>query len=181
MTSDAAQGPPLPPDAERDRWICAFLDEHGIAYERFDHPAVFTCEEQDRLAGHETAALRTKNLFLRDKKGKRHWLVVTLCAKKFDIEALGHQLDVGRLSFGSAERLAKYLGVTAGSVTILGLAHPGARDVELIIDEDVWTGAPVRAHPMVNTATLLLPRSAVERFLAVTGHTPRFVRLGGQE
>jgi Ala-tRNA(Pro) deacylase len=160
-----------------DRGICRFLDEHGIAYERIDHPAVFTCDEQDRLVGHESAAVRTKNLFLRDKKGHRHWLVVTLCAKQFDIAALGARLGAGRLSFGSPERLHRYLGVAPGSVTLLALAHEGAREVELIVDEEVWSGAPIRCHPLVNTATLILSKAGVERFLAATGHVARVLRL----
>ncbi len=160
---------------EADRRICEYLTGHQIAFERFDHPPVFTCEESDVLVPAAAAGIQTKNLFLRDKKGLRHWLVVTTCAKPVDIRALGDRIGAGRLSFGSPERLLKYLGVTPGSVTLLALAHEGARDVEVVIDTDVWTGEALRCHPMTNAATLVLQRDAAARFLSLTGHSPSFV------
>lgn len=160
-----------------DEQICAWLDAHGIPYERFDHPPVFTCEEADRLVPAEARGIQTKNLFLRDKPGRRHWLVVTTCEKPVDLRALGTALDGGRLTFGSPERLMRYLGVTPGAVTLLALAHPGARDVELVIDTDIWAGEPLRCHPMTNAATLVLTRDSAERFIAATGHRPRFLTL----
>lgn len=164
-----------PPDA--DRWICDWLAAHDIAYTRFDHPAVFTCDEAERHVPPGATGVQTKNLFLRDKKGKRHWLVVTHCRKAVDIRSLGEALGAGRLSFGSPERLARYLGVTPGAVTLLALAHAGAREVEVVLDADVWGTAPLLCHPMVNTATLVLARPALDRFLAVTGHAPQVLPL----
>lgn len=155
-----------------DAWITTWLAERAIPYTRFDHAPVFTCEESDALVPAEARGIQTKNLFLRDKKGTSHWLVVTTCAKPVDIRALGEQLGAGRLSFGSPERLMKYLGVTPGSVTVLALAHEGARDVQLVVDADIWTGEPWRCHPMTNAATLVLAQPAIERFLGLTGHTP---------
>jgi Ala-tRNA(Pro) deacylase len=159
--------------ADVDRAICATLDAWGIAYTRFDHPPVFTCAEADVHVPSAADALQTKNLFLRDKKGARHWLVITSCEKRVDIRALGDQLGVGRLSFGSPERLMKYLGVTPGAVTLLALAHSGAGEVELVIDEAA-RGVPWRCHPMVNTATLVLAPEACASFLTRTGHVPAY-------
>lgn len=174
---DRIQPSTTEPDVTPDQQICAWLDAHAIPYDRFDHPPVFTCEEADRLVPAEAHGIQTKNLFLRDKRGQRHWLVVTSCEKAVDIRALGDRLDAGRLSFGSPERLMRYLGVTPGAVTLLALAHEGAREVEVVIDTDIWTGAPLRCHPMTNEATLVLTRDALERFLATTGHRPQFLAL----
>ena len=117
-------------------------------------------------------AVHTKNLFLRDKKGKRHWLVVTDCAKAVDLRALAPRIGADRLSFGSPDRLHRYLGVQPGAVTILALINDRQHDMELVVDREVWSAARLRCHPLVNTATLVLAREDVERFLAATGHRP---------
>ena len=100
--------------------IYPFFAKHGIGYERHDHPAVFTCEEADRLVPPLPGA-KTKNLFLRDKKGRRHFLVTVGNEKTDDIKALSSLLDANRLSLASPERLKKYLGVDPGSVSMLGI------------------------------------------------------------
>ncbi len=163
--------------AEADRVICATLSEWGISYERLDHEAVFTCEQAAQFVPAAAQALQTKNLFLRDKKGARHWLVISSCEKRVDIRALGELMNVGRLSFGSPERLMKYLGVSPGAVTLLALAYPGARDVKLVIDREAWDAAAWRCHPMVNTATLVLDRPSAEQFLRRTAHVPQLLDL----
>lgn len=160
-----------------DGWICAWLTERGIPFTRFDHPPVFTCAEADVLVPPEAVGVQTKNLFLRDKKGHRHWLVVTDCAKAVDIRALGDALDAGRLSFGSPERLQRFLGVTPGSVTLLALAHDTPHAVELVVDASIWGDRPWRCHPMTNAATLVLDAAAVRAFLEATGHPPRVLPL----
>jgi Ala-tRNA(Pro) deacylase len=157
--------------------LCDLLDAHGIAYRRYDHPAVFTCEEAARLVPVEADGVHTKNLFLRDKKGRRHWLVVTTCAKQVDLKALAPKLGADNLSLGSAERLAKHLGVTAGAVTILALVNDPDRTVELVIDREVWDAEALRCHPLVNTATLVVRRPDLDRFLAVTRHQPTMVEI----
>lgn len=152
------------------------LDDLAIPYVSYEHEPVFTCE-QALAAIPDEPAVQTKNLFLRDKRGRRHFLLVTSCEKAVDVKAFAEQVDADHLSFGSAERLAKYLGVAPGSVTVFGLANDAANAVELYVDEDVW-GAPTwRCHPLVNTGTLVVPRQDLERFFAKTGHTPRVLRL----
>ena len=162
---------------EADRAISAALNAWGIRFERFDHEPVFTCEQAAQFVPDAARALQTKNLFLRDKKGARHWLVITSCEKRVDIRALGDLMQVGRLSFGSPDRLMRYLGVTPGAVTLLALAHSGARDVELVIDREAWDVPAWRCHPMVNTATLVLDRPSVEQFLRHTAHVPHLMDL----
>lgn len=154
----------------------ALLDALGISYERVDHAPVFTCDEAyAAMPGH--AAVQTKNIFLRDKRGRRHILLVTTCEKAVDIKRFAEQADADRLSFASPERMMKYLGVEPGSVTVLGLMNDRDRGVELYVDADVWRAAEWRCHPLVNTATLVLARTDLEKFFAHTGHTPRVVSL----
>ena len=156
--------------------IESLLTQLEIPFQRHDHAPVFTCEEA-YAALPDNAAVQTKNIFLRDKKGKRHLLLVTTCEKAVDIKQFAEQADADHLSFASAERLMKYLGVEPGSVTVLGLIHDSERAVELYVDRDVWETPQWRCHPLVNSATLVLARADLERFFAHTGHTPRVVPL----
>lgn len=153
-----------------------FLAQHDIAYVQHDHPPVFTCEEE-RLHVPESGAARTKNLFMRDRRGRRHLLLVTTCAKTVSIEAFAETADADRLSFASAERLKQHLGVEPGAVTVLGLMNDSAHAVELYVDADVWAASSLHAHPLRNDATLVISHDALERFLAATGHKPHVVNL----
>ncbi len=152
--------------------ITAVLDSIGARYQRFDHAPVFTCEEAAAAVPGSTA-VQTKNLFLRAKRGRRHALLVTSCEKAVDIKRFAEQIDADHLSFASAERLMTYLGVSPGSVTVLGLVNDTTHAVELYVDADVWRAAAWHCHPLVNSATLVLSRADVERFLAHTGHAAR--------
>ena len=154
------------------------LTELGISFERHDHAPVFTCEEAERAVP-DTGAVHTKNLFLRDKRGRRHVLLVTTCATVVNVRAFARQVAADNLSFASPERLLRYLGVTPGSVTVLGLVHDAERAVEVVVDDAVWRAPRLHAHPLVNSATLVLTHEGLERFLEHTGHSPRVVTLEG--
>lgn len=156
--------------------IYSLLDQLGISYTRYEHAAVFTCDQAYAAIPNEPA-VQTKNIFLRDKRGRRHLLLVTTCEKAVDIKRFAEQADADRLSFASPERLMKYLGVEPGSVTILGLINDESKAVEVYIDADVWNTPRWRCHPLVNTATLVLSRPDVETFLAHTGHSPRVLTI----
>ena len=155
-----------------------FLRDHTIEAPRHEHTAVMTCEEADRLVP-QLPGTRTKNLFLRDKKGLRHLLVMVPRDRGVDLNALGVALGAGRLGFGSAERLQRHLGITPGSVSLLALANDHAHAVELVVDRALWEADAVQAHPLVNTATLILTHANLERFLAATGHAPRVIEVPG--
>ena len=157
----------------------AFLFEHGIAYERCDHPAVYTVEEAARLVPPLPGA-KTKNLFLRDKPGRRHFLVCVPAAKQVDIKALSEEIGANRLSFGSADRLKQHLGVEPGAVTLLAVFNDPAQAVDLIVDEDLWQADAFQFHPLVNTATLVLSREAVARVVELTGHRLHLVKVPGK-
>jgi Ala-tRNA(Pro) deacylase len=156
--------------------LLSWLAELAISYERYDHAPVNTCEDAERAVPN-VDAVQTKNLFLRDKRGRRHILLVTSCERSVDLKAFREQCGADHLSFASPERLAKYLGVEPGSVTVLGLFVDAARAVELYVDADVWQTPRWRCHPMVNSATFVLAREAIEVFLASTGHRPIVLSL----
>ena len=112
----------------------------------------------------------TKILFLRDKKGRHHVLVVVASDKQVDIKSLSVTLGFGHLSFGSPERLLKYLGIEPGSVTLLALINDTNHEVNVFIDYDLWRADALQCHPLVNTATLVISKEGIERFLRFTGH-----------
>ena len=159
--------------------IYEFLHTHGITYERHDHEAVFTCEQADRL-GIETTAAKTKNLFLRDRKARRHFLVSVRDEKTVDLKGLEGVLGVKGLSFASSERLMEYLGLTPGSVTMLAALNDTGGRVEVVVDEALWKSDAIQCHPLVNTSTLVISRADVERFLLLTGHTPVILTVPGR-
>lgn len=121
-----------------------------------------------------------KNLFLRDKNGKRHFLVVVGYEKNVDLKKLKEVLEVQKLGFASEERLKKYLGVEPGSVTLLGLINDGEHIVEVFIDEKLW-GESFQCHPLVNTATLVISSEGIKDFLASTGHAYQIINVPGKK
>jgi Ala-tRNA(Pro) deacylase len=153
--------------------LFARLDQLGIAHRTVEHPPVFTVEEAKALRGN-LPGHHIKNLFLRNKK-EEMWLIVALEDRAIDLKRLGEVLGAGRLSFGSADRLKRTLGVEPGSVTPLSLANDEARAVQLVLDRGLADGGPVNAHPLVNTMTTALAPADLLRFFDATGHTPRWL------
>jgi Ala-tRNA(Pro) deacylase len=151
----------------------SFMDTHGFTYQRIEHPAVFTCAEAD-LYHSGVMAVSTKNLFLCDKKGRRFFLAVTACEKNVDLSNLSSQLVVSRLRFGSEENLLRLVGVTRGSVTMMGLANDTEHQVELWVDAEIWQAEQFLSHPLVNTATLVLSKIELKRFFEIIRHVPHF-------
>jgi Ala-tRNA(Pro) deacylase len=167
------------PQESQPRPLDAFLTRHRIEATRHEHPPVMTVAESERLVPPLPGA-KTKNLFLRDKKGARHFLVTVPHDLAVDLEALGLLLGAGRLGFASADRLMKHLGVTPGSVSLLALVNDALKAVELVIDRRLWEAEAIHAHPLVNTATMVIPHRELERFLAATGHAPRVAEIPGR-
>ena len=140
------------------------LDKLKIKYEVVEHEPVHTMEDMDRLGLPEKGTL-CKNLFLRDSKGKRHFLVTCDEKKKVDLKSLERQLGAGNLSFASEERLEKYLGVKQGSVTPFGLMNDTDHAVEFFIDKDLSKCKSMGIHPLENTATVFLSFKDLDKFL----------------
>lgn len=160
--------------------ILHFLSEHSIQYERVDHPAVFTCEEAERFVPPLPGA-DTKNLFLRDKNGRRHFLIVVGYEKSVNLKALAPVLEVPNLSFASPERLKTYLGVEPGAVSLLAVVNDTDGAVQVVFDEDLWNADILKCHPLVNTSTLAVKRTEVVRFFEILGHSFSVLPIPGTE
>ena len=152
------------------------LDGMGIRYEKYEHPPVFTSEE---AAEHWSPikATQVKNLFLRNKKGNRQYLVILEISKQADLRQLVKLIGDDRLSFGSPERLNKYLGVTPGSVSPLGLVHDTGHSVRVIVDSDLRSAGRLIFHPNDNTASLTISGEDFVRFLERQGNSVSWIKL----
>ena len=162
---------------EADRLERAVLDRLatlGIVYERFEHPPVPTVEEAAKhWAGIDAA--HCKNLFLRNQKGNRHYLVIIAHTKRADLRAVANQIGDGKLSFASPERLLTYLGVTPGSVSPAGLINDREHQVRVFLDRDLKGVERISFHPNLNTATLTIAFSDFQRFLADCGNAVSYL------
>jgi len=162
--------------ADPVEYVCSALDALGISYEHYSHPPVFTSEE---AAEHwaEIPATRVKNLFLRNKKGDRHYLVILEVGKEANLKHLVKVIGDDRLSFASPERLMTYLGLTPGSVSPFGLLNDARQRVTVIVDDDLRRADRLIFHPNINTASLTISLADFERFLASRGNPVRWIRV----
>lgn len=156
--------------------VYAALDALGIRFDKYEHPPVFTGEEAAEHWG-PIEATQVKNLFLRNKKGNRQYLVILEIGKQADLRELVKIIGDDRFSFGSAERLMETLGVTPGSVSPFGLLHPGSKDVRVIVDQDLRSAEKLIFHPNLNTASVTISVADFERFLATRPNVVRWLRL----
>lgn len=152
------------------------LDDLGIAHHTVTHPAVFTVAESQALRGTLPGG-HSKNLFLRDKKG-RMWLVVALEDRAIDLKALRRVLGAGPLSFGSAERLLATLGIEPGSVTPFSLVNDAERLVTPVLDAGLMAHDPLHFHPLINTMTTAIAPGDLLRFMRALGYEPTILDLG---
>lgn len=157
--------------------VYAALDALGIGYERHEHPAVFNATDAaqywDPIPG-----TQCKNLFLRNKKGDRHYLAVLEISKRADLKDLVKLVNDDRLSFGSPERLMAELGLTPGSVSPFGLLNDPDGSVRVLIDQDLRGADRLIFHPNINTASVVVSWSDLEKFLATRSNPVRVVSLG---
>ena len=160
---------------EREK-VFARLEELGVSYEVTEHPAVFTIGEMD-ARGLTAKGEVCKNLFLRDAKGRRHFLVVVPGEARADLRALAAQLESSKLSFASAERLEKYLGLKQGEVTPLGVLNDADAAVEVVFDRGLERFPCLGVHPNDNTATVWLSLADILRVVEGNGNEIRWVTL----
>lgn len=151
--------------------IYQYLDTHDIQYERHDHPPVFTCDDVNRLIP-DLPGSKTKNLFICDGKGKRHFLVTVPDERSVDLKSLAAALNVKKLRFASADRLSRHLKLEPGSVTLLGVMNDTVGAVTVVVDQAIWEADALQCHPLINTATLVIPLDHIRRFLDATEHPP---------
>lgn len=169
------------PDPEgrlpREMAVYDLLEKLEIPFIRADHDAAMTieaCQGVDELLGTEIC----KNLFLCNAQKTKFYLLLMPGSKQFKTKDLSKQIGSSRLSFAPAEYMEKYLGVTPGSATVLGLMNDADHQVQLIIDEDVAAQEEFGCHPCINTSSLKLKTSDVlDKLLPALGYTPVFVKL----
>ena len=160
----------------QEREVDAALRELKIEFTRHEHPPAATVEEAERYWA-DIDATHCKNLFLRNQKGTRHYLVIMVAAKKADLRAVADQIGDGKLSFASPERLMTCLGLTPGSVSPFGLIHDRERRVRVVLDRDLKTASRVSFHPNINTVTLTVAFDDFLKFLDACGHTVQYVTI----
>ena len=164
---------------EKEIRVYDFLDSLGVRYKRIDHEAAMTmeaCEEIDRTLG-EGAAI-CKNLFLCNRQETEFYLLLIPGEKPFKTKYLSAQIGSSRLSFGKPEYMEKFLDITPGSVSVLGLMNDQEKKVRLLIDEDVLTKPYFACHPCINTSSMRFKTSdLMEKVIPAMGHEPTMVCL----
>lgn len=156
--------------------LMAFLDGLGIRTKTVDHPPLYTVEQSQALRG-EIAGAHTKNLFVKDKKG-RYFLLTVGEEAEVDLKTV-HQLigASGRVSFGKPEALMDLLGVQPGAVTALGVFNDVGGLVTLVLDASLMQNEIVNCHPLTNDATTTIASKDLVRFAEATGHAPLVLNL----
>lgn len=150
--------------------LLAFLDRLGVAHITHAHRPVFTVEEGRDLKAQMPGG-HSKNLFLKDKKG-RLFLLSALTDTVIDLNAVSKLIGAGRFSFGNAALLMQHLGVTPGSVTLFGLINDAEGNVTLLLDEALFAHDPINFHPLRNDATTAISPEDMLKFARATGHEP---------
>jgi Ala-tRNA(Pro) deacylase len=160
--------------AEKEAKVYKVLEELGLSYTRHEHPPVYTVQEAEKQWTNITGA-HCKNLFLRNKKGNRHYLLILEASKTADLKMLTKLLGEDRLSFASEERLNRHLELEAGAVSPLGLINDLENHVQVLIDEDLKKAKEVNFHPNVNTATVGISFTDFVKFLFWCGNRFRYL------
>ncbi|MDX9930212.1 MAG: prolyl-tRNA synthetase associated domain-containing protein [Bacteroidales bacterium] len=156
--------------------LYSYLDSLGITFEYHEHPPVPTIEAALEHWKDLDSGL-CKNIFFRNHKGNRHYLVILEHSRQLIIHDLEKRLRQGKLSFASDERLKKWLGLEPGAVSPFGLINDTERHVYLFIDRELLSYERLAFHPNVNTATLVIRTSDLIRFLDARGNGYEFLPL----
>ena len=147
------------------------LEAVGIKTRTVEHDALFTVAQSQNLRG-DLPGGHTKNLFLKDKKG-RFFLIACREEATVDLKRLHERVGAsGRFSFGSAEQLMDKLGVEPGAVTLFGVVNDLRGEVTVALDRGLLAYDIINSHPLTNTMTTALARDDLLRFLETSNHTP---------
>lgn len=154
-----------------------FLDRLSIEYYRVDHEPAMTMEICREIEKTLKAGI-CKNLFLCNRQETSFYLLLMPGEKKFKTKDLSAQLGVSRLSFASDINMQKYLGLTPGSVTVLGLMFDKEKNVRLVIDKDILDNPEIGIHPCINTTCVRLKtQDLIDKLIPATGHDYTVVNL----
>lgn len=176
MTEEITEG--LRPEqlGERARTVYDYLDRHDIPYETYTHPEAPTIEIAMRY-WKKDGSRHCKNIFLRNHKGNRHYLVCFDASRNLAIHDLEHLLHQGKLSFASEKRMEKYLGLIPGSVSPFGLINDKENHVHLFLDENLLKEDSLSFHPNDDRATVVIRREDFIQYLKGVGNTYEFLKL----
>ncbi|PTW63381.1 Ala-tRNA(Pro) hydrolase [Breoghania corrubedonensis] len=159
--------------------LMARLEQLAIQTETIEHERVFTVAESSKI-DREIEGGHTKNLFLKDKKG-RLFLVVVLADATIDLRQIHKLIGAqGRVSFGNAELLEEVLGVTPGSVTPFALINDTGHRVTPVLDAQMMTHDRLNYHPLSNDATTSIGREDLLAFVRACGHEPQIIAVSGE-
>ena len=162
---------------EKEVRVYDLLDGLGISYQRIDHEATMTMEACAAVDAVLDATI-CKNLLLCNRQCTAFYLLMIPGDKVFKTSALSKQIGSSRLSFASPEYMERYLDITPGSVSVLGLMNDKENHVELLIDEDVLKGEYIGCHPCINTSSLRLrTEDLMTKIIPAMGRAPRMVTL----
>jgi Ala-tRNA(Pro) deacylase len=142
----------------------SYLDNLGISFKEHSHPPAFTVEESNRLIGEIPNVFHTKSLFLKDNKS-RFYLICMNANKRLNLKILRELFHVNKLHFASKEELKLNLNLTPGSVSIFGMIHAKPFSIKLILDSQLWKADKVGFHPNINTSTLEISHSNLQKFV----------------
>ncbi|MCC5909013.1 MAG: prolyl-tRNA synthetase associated domain-containing protein [Clostridiaceae bacterium] len=161
----------------KEEKVYSVLEEIGIEYKRYTHPPVATIADIEALA-ENIDPIHCKNLFVRNSKGDKHYLVLVESSKKANTKAIARQIGSTRLSFATDERLDKYLGLEPGAVSVLGLINDKDKEVEVLVDKDLADLQEITFHPNVNTASITISYTDFQKFLKWSGNKMQYVEIG---
>lgn len=164
---------------EKEIRVYDLLDSLNVAYQRIDHEVAMTmdaCEEIDRTLGEGVEIC--KNLFLCNRQETDFYLLLLPGDKPFKTKDLSAQIGSSRLSFAKPEYMEKYLDITPGSVSVMGLMNDREKKVQLLIDKDVLEGEFFACHPCINTSSLRFrTKDLMEKVIPAMEHEPKMVEL----
>ena len=149
------------------------LEDLSINYEKYDHPPVFTADEASKHLN-PIDADHVKNLFLRNRRGNAHYLVIVPVEKRADLKTLAENIGEPKLLFASPERLKKYLNVSPGSVSPLGLINDIEKHVKVFVNKELLEKEKIGFHPNINTGTVVISSKDFLKFLDSTGNEINF-------
>ena len=163
-------------ESEKIKKVLAFLDERGFVYDWYEHPEAPTIAIA-KAHWRQDGSKHCKNLFFRNHKGNRHYLVVLDCEQDLDIHDLEQRLHQGKLSFASPPRMEKYLGITPGSVSPFGLINDIENHVHLFLDANLQKYDLYSFHPNDNRATVVISKEEFSRYLQEVGNTFEYIEM----
>ena len=153
-----------------------FLAAHDIEYSVYEHPEAPTIEIA-RQYWHADGSKHCKNLFFRNHKGNRHYLVVFDSEQSMAIHDLEQRLKQGKLSFASEQRMERWLGLRPGSVSPFGLVNDTENHVPLFLDANLQKESSLSFHPNDNTATVVISQEMFQKYLTAVGNTYEYIEL----